>query len=174
MIRRWRRRPSLRPTRSPPRPRERSGSPRGKSVLRDGRARRSAERRWSGTAQCRSPGSRRRCHSQRFARLAAELLGGAEGIRTPGLLIANETRYQLRHSPSCGARIRPAVEQRRTLSVQPTRAKNQPAMRFRSIEVLRWLWLCVSGVGRAKRVCLHLSATSHLLFGVRGGLRRCC
>lgn len=24
---------------------------------------------------------------------------GAEGIRTPGLLIANETRYQLRHSP---------------------------------------------------------------------------
>ncbi len=25
--------------------------------------------------------------------------GGAEGIRTPGLLIANETRYQLRHSP---------------------------------------------------------------------------
>ena len=26
--------------------------------------------------------------------------GGAEGIRTPGLLIANETRYQLRHSPA--------------------------------------------------------------------------
>ncbi len=26
--------------------------------------------------------------------------GGAEGIRTPDLLIANETRYQLRHSPS--------------------------------------------------------------------------
>ena len=25
--------------------------------------------------------------------------GGAEGIRTPDLLIANETRYQLRHSP---------------------------------------------------------------------------
>ena len=25
--------------------------------------------------------------------------GGAKGIRTPGLLIANETRYQLRHSP---------------------------------------------------------------------------
>ena len=111
---------------------------------------------------------------QRFARPAAESGGGAEGIRTPDLLIANETRYQLRHSPSCGARIRPAVEQRRTLSVQPTRAKNQPAVRFRSIEVLRWLWLCVSGVGRAKRVCLHLSAPSHLLFGVRGGLRRCC
>ncbi len=26
--------------------------------------------------------------------------GGAEGIRTPDLLVANETRYQLRHSPS--------------------------------------------------------------------------
>ena len=26
--------------------------------------------------------------------------GGAEGIRTPDLLIANETRYQLRHSPN--------------------------------------------------------------------------
>lgn len=25
--------------------------------------------------------------------------GGAAGIRTPDLLIANETRYQLRHSP---------------------------------------------------------------------------
>ncbi len=43
---------------------------------------------------------------QRFARPAAELLGGAEGIRTPGLLIANETRYQLRHSPSCTAHSR--------------------------------------------------------------------
>ena len=30
--------------------------------------------------------------------------GGAEGIRTPDLLIANETRYQLRHSPGCAAR----------------------------------------------------------------------
>ncbi|MCU1636102.1 MAG: hypothetical protein JWQ68_1341, partial [Cryobacterium sp.] len=27
------------------------------------------------------------------------LHGGAKGIRTPDLLIANETRYQLRHSP---------------------------------------------------------------------------
>ena len=26
---------------------------------------------------------------------------GAEGIRTPDLLIANETRSQLRHSPGC-------------------------------------------------------------------------
>ncbi len=29
----------------------------------------------------------------------AQNICGAEGIRTPGLLIANETRYQLRHSP---------------------------------------------------------------------------
>ncbi len=28
-----------------------------------------------------------------------DTLGGAKGIRTPDLLIANETRYQLRHSP---------------------------------------------------------------------------
>ena len=26
--------------------------------------------------------------------------GGAKGIRTPDLLVANETRYQLRHSPA--------------------------------------------------------------------------
>ena len=48
------------------------------------------------------------------------VLGGAEGIRTPGLLIANETRYQLRHSPKCeekvntglaASRIRSAVDQ---------------------------------------------------------------
>ena len=28
------------------------------------------------------------------------LVGGAKGIRTPDLLVANETRYQLRHSPA--------------------------------------------------------------------------
>ena len=33
------------------------------------------------------------------AELTWILTGGAEGIRTPDLLIANETRYQLRHSP---------------------------------------------------------------------------
>ncbi len=31
--------------------------------------------------------------------------GGARGIRTPDLLIANETRYQLRHSPLSGSNI---------------------------------------------------------------------
>ena len=31
--------------------------------------------------------------------------GGAKGIRTPDLLIANETRYQLRHSPVCERRL---------------------------------------------------------------------
>ena len=33
--------------------------------------------------------------------------GGARGIRTPDLLIANETRYQLRHSPKCGMIVAP-------------------------------------------------------------------
>ena len=33
--------------------------------------------------------------------------GGAKGIRTPDLLIANETRYQLRHSPKCLFSIAP-------------------------------------------------------------------
>src|SRR5690348_7773939 len=32
--------------------------------------------------------------------------GGAEGIRTPDLLVANETRYQLRHSPAAHGRTR--------------------------------------------------------------------
>ena len=35
--------------------------------------------------------------------------GGAEGIRTPDLLIANETRYQLRHSPVGGGLTRHRV-----------------------------------------------------------------
>src|SRR5690625_922222 len=38
---------------------------------------------------------RLRCHLCRDASQC-----GAEGIRTPDLLVANETRYQLRHSPN--------------------------------------------------------------------------
>ena len=34
--------------------------------------------------------------------------GGARGIRTPDLLIANETRYQLRHSPKDGYILAPS------------------------------------------------------------------
>ena len=34
--------------------------------------------------------------------------GGAKGIRTPDLLIANETRYQLRHSPEYRKMVAPA------------------------------------------------------------------
>ena len=34
--------------------------------------------------------------------------GGARGIRTPDLLIANETRYQLRHSPKDGYTLAPS------------------------------------------------------------------
>lgn len=37
------------------------------------------------------------------------LSGGAEGIRTPDLLIANETRYQLRHSPKRGETVAPPL-----------------------------------------------------------------
>jgi hypothetical protein len=36
------------------------------------------------------------CHD---ADVPEESKGGAEGIRTPDPLIANEVRYQLRHSP---------------------------------------------------------------------------
>ena len=35
--------------------------------------------------------------------------GGARGIRTPDLLIANETRYQLRHSPKCELILAPLL-----------------------------------------------------------------
>jgi len=40
-----------------------------------------------------------RCPTSVYAGQARCHIGGAEGIRTPDLLIANETRYQLRHSP---------------------------------------------------------------------------
>ena len=42
-----------------------------------------------------------RCEHGERAQIACRRMrgGGAEGIRTPDLLIANETRYQLRHSP---------------------------------------------------------------------------
>ena len=43
----------------------------------------------------RNPGHR----TSVFAAVPGISGGGAEGIRTPDLLIANETRYQLRHSP---------------------------------------------------------------------------
>ena len=39
----------------------------------------------------------------------ADLLGGARGTRTPDLLIANETRYQLRHSPGYAEMVAPAL-----------------------------------------------------------------
>src|SRR4051812_25971398 len=48
--------------------------------------------------------------------------GGAEGIRTPDLLIANETRYQLRHSPASGLK---------TNTTATRFAKSVPAMRSR-------------------------------------------
>ena len=41
-----------------------------------------------------APGHTKNRHPDRMS-----VCGGARGIRTPDLLIANETRYQLRHSP---------------------------------------------------------------------------
>jgi hypothetical protein len=67
------------------------------------------------------------------------LLGGAEGIRTPDLLIANETRYQLRHSPKTPANRReqkryhpderdpnPVRSPRRAAARRPRRPRRQP------------------------------------------------
>jgi hypothetical protein len=47
-----------------------------------------------------------RCPTTPVNGVAGHHSGGAEGIRTPDLLIANETRYQLRHSPWCTLRMR--------------------------------------------------------------------
>ena len=56
-----------------------------------------------------SPFDRQR-HTKRRARAAHAVRAtdcGAKGIRTPDLLIANETRYQLRHSPRYPESIAP-------------------------------------------------------------------
>ena len=56
--------------------------------------------------------------------------GGAEGIRTPDLLIANETRYQLRHSPmrpSSARKKLPPAARRTRIGARPRRAAQAPA-----------------------------------------------
>jgi hypothetical protein len=70
-------------------------------VLREATAdigRRVRNRRWLLLAK---PSVERWSSTVTTVKQALDLLfvGGAEGIRTPDLLIANETRYQLRHSP---------------------------------------------------------------------------
>ena len=57
----------------------------------------SCHRRPPGQARDRQPTLTHQTVSRRVGLVG---VGGAEGIRTPDLLIANETRYQLRHSPS--------------------------------------------------------------------------
>ena len=53
--------------------------------------------------------------------------GGARGIRTPDLLIANETRYQLRHSPECGPILAPPQAVLASLvAVSPPTAPESP------------------------------------------------
>ena len=50
---------------------------------------------------------------------ATDHTGGARGIRTPDLLIANETRYQLRHSPMLEQLDDASTGRRRTSIRQP-------------------------------------------------------
>ena len=53
--------------------------------------------------------------------------GGARGIRTPALLIANETRYQLRHSPKCGLILAsPSGVLASSVAVSPPTAPGSP------------------------------------------------
>ena len=56
----------------------------------------------------------------RYERCLDSSHGGAKGTRTPDLLVANETRYQLRHSPADRVadqhRDFTTVRQRRTLA----------------------------------------------------------
>ena len=53
--------------------------------------------------------------------------GGARGIRTPDLLIANETRYQLRHSPKCGPILAsPPAVLASSVAVSPPTAPEPP------------------------------------------------
>ena len=47
-------------------------------------------------------------HAKTDTRYRMSACGGARGIRTPDLLIANETRYQLRHSPKDGYTLAPS------------------------------------------------------------------
>ncbi len=55
-----------------------------------------------------------------FPQVRLSVRGGAEGIRTPDLLIANETRYQLRHSPIAST----TVNRRETLASAGSRAES--------------------------------------------------
>ena len=62
---------------------------------------------------------RNHCHTTSGALVCGSVVGfsavvgfksGAEGIRTPDPLIANEVRYQLRYSPLVGPRLAGAKE----------------------------------------------------------------
>ena len=59
---------------------------------------------------------RRRIASSDLVRPTFDV-GGAKGIRTPDLLVANETRYQLRHSPA----DRPAADQHADFTIATRR-----------------------------------------------------
>ena len=70
----------------------------------------------------------------RFRRSEPVLFGGAEGIRTPDLLIANETRYQLRHSP-IAPEMNPARAEKISLRRGSNRIRQEPTARWSSCSV---------------------------------------
>lgn len=70
----------------------------------------------------------------RFRRSEPVLFGGAEGIRTPDLLIANETRYQLRHSPIAFG-DEPDASEKISLGPGSNRISQEPTARWSSCSV---------------------------------------
>ena len=93
-------------TRTGPRPRRPSPT-RGPTGVDMRRAPRNREALRPGTLGRTEPRQHCSCH-----RFSSGHHGGAKGIRTPDLLIANETRYQLRYSPLRSPRV--AQRPRRT------------------------------------------------------------
>ena len=95
------------------------------------------------------PETRSHLVSHLSARQAFEKCRGAKGIRTPDLLHAMQTRYQLRHSPSCAPLERSLVEeagpapQTHSLAPAPLRlgpdlVVHRPAHALRLV-ILGWL-----------------------------------
>ena len=56
--------------------------------------------------------------------------GGARGIRTPDLLIANETRYQLRHSPKDSNSLAPSQSAMQADRAASPKARGAASQRF--------------------------------------------
>ena len=87
--------------------------------------------------------------------------GGAEGIRTPDLLIANETRYQLRHSPMHRTNQRGSED---TTRARPARIGGQPPTAC-------WEEPSAGGAAVAASATSALSAASRPELDTRGSVR---